>query len=97
MEGPFVGPAIGDLDGDGQLELVVCSTYSDATYSSGRILVFDLATLALRGISAPVVSNFAWTGVHDLKLRDLEGDGRMEIVIGADYLYDGAIEIYGFD
>ena len=97
LEGPFVGPAIGDLDGDGQLELVVCSTYSDATYSSGRILVFDLATLALRGISAPVVSNFAWTGVHDLKLRDLEGDGRMEIVIGADYLYDGAIEIYGFD
>ncbi len=97
LEGPFLGPVIGDLDGDGKPELVVCSTYSDATYSSGRILVFDLATLTLRGISAPVVNNFAWTGVHDLKLRDLEGDGRMEIVIAADYLYDGAIEIYGFD
>ncbi len=65
-------------------------------YNSGRILVFDLATLTLRGISAPVVNNFAWTGVHDLKLCDLEGDGKMEIILGADYLYDGAIEIYSF-
>lgn len=97
LEGPFLGPTIGDLDGDGNSELVVCSTYSDATYSSGRILVFDLATLALRGISAPVIDNFAWTGVHDLKLRDLDNDGRLEIVIAGDYLYDGAIEVYGFD
>jgi hypothetical protein len=97
LEGPFLGPLIGDLDGDGQPELVICSSFSNSGYDSGRILVFDLATLAFRGISAPVVNDLAWTGVHDLKLRDLEGDGRMEIVLGADYLYDGAIEIYGFD
>lgn len=97
LEGPFLGPTIGDLDGDGQPELVICSTYSDATYGSGRILVFDLATLALRAISDPVVDNNAWTGVHDLKLRDVEGNGRMQIMIAADYLYDGTIEIYRFD
>ena len=97
LQGPFVGPAIGDLDGDGQAELVFCSVQSDSGYSSGRILVFDLATLSLRAMSAPVVDNRAWTGVHDFKLRDVEGDGRMEIVLAADNLYNGVVEIYGFD
>jgi hypothetical protein len=64
LQGPFIGPAIGDLDGDGQQELVVCSRSSNSGYDSGRILVFDLATLALRGTSAPVVNNLAWSGVN---------------------------------
>ncbi|HMJ04954.1 MAG TPA: VCBS repeat-containing protein, partial [Chthoniobacterales bacterium] len=94
LQGPFIGPVIGDLDGDGQPELVICSSNSE---SGGRILVFDPATFALRGMSAPVLDNSTTAGVTDLKLRDLEGDGRMEIVLAGDYLYDGAIEIYEFD
>ncbi len=97
LGGPFLGPVIGDLDGDWQEELVVCSFDAESSYDSGRILVFDLATMALRGISAPIVGNLSWTGTRDLKLRDLEGDGRMEIVVAADRLYDGVIEIYGFN
>lgn len=97
LQGPFLGPVTGDLDGDGQPELVVCSYSSESDYDSGRILVFDLATLALRGMSAPIVNNNSWTGARDLKLRDLDGNGRMQIVVGADYLYDGVVEIYRFD
>lgn len=97
LQGPFLGPVIGDLDGDGQPELVICSFSSNSGYDSGRILVFDLASLTLRAISDPVVDDAAWTGVHDLKLRDVEANGRMQIVIGADSYYDGAIEIYSFD
>ena len=97
LEGPFLGPVIGDLDGDGQPELVICSFHSNAGYDSGRILVFDFATLMLRALSDPVVDNGAWTGVHDLKLRDVEGNNRLQIVIGADSYYDGVVEIYRFD
>lgn len=97
LDGPFLSPAIGDLDGDGKLELVTCSFESESGYGSGRILVFDLATRTLRAISAPVSSNSAWTGVHDLRLRDVDGDGKPEILIGTDYLYDGVIEVYGFN
>lgn len=97
LEGPFLGPAIGDLDGDSQPELVVCSTSSDAGYSSGRILVFDLGTLALRAVSPPVADGFSAYGVHDLKLRNVEGNGQMQIVIATESGYDGLIEIYRFD
>ncbi len=97
LGGPFLGPVIGDVDGDGQPELVICSASSNSGYDSGRILVFDLATLRLRGISPPVLDSLSLTGLHDLKLRDLEGNGRKEIVIATDTLADGAVAIYAFD
>jgi hypothetical protein len=53
--------------------------------------------MALRAISAPVVNNAAYLSVNDLRLFDLEGDGRMEIVVAADKWYDGVIEIYAFN
>jgi VCBS repeat protein len=97
LDGPFVGPERADLDGDGSPEIVAASWKSKSDYDSGRILVFDGRTFALRGMSAPIADNFAWTGLHDLRLRDVDGDGRAEILVAADRLYDGIVEIYGFD
>jgi len=96
LVGPFVGPEIGDLDGDGRDELVVVSWASNATYSSGRILVFDAITRRLRAISQPTMQGSGWTGIHDLKLRDVNGDGKLEILLAGSYTYDGVIEIYSF-
>src|SRR5262249_17765010 len=64
---------------------------------SGRILVFDGQDLSLRAMSDPVVGDEAWTGIHDMRLRDVDGDGALEILIAAEFLYDGAIEIWKFD
>jgi hypothetical protein len=97
LVGPFLGPEIGDLDGDGQKELVAISNSSDSGYSSGRILVFDATTRRLRAISGPTMGGLGWTGIHDLQLRDLNGDGKLEILVAASFTYDGVIEVYGFD
>jgi hypothetical protein len=98
LQGPFRGPAIGDLDGDGQPELVICSYKSTGGRDSGRILVFDATSMRLRGISAPIAVNASDNGTADLKLRDVDGDGRMEILVVADRIYTiGTVEAYGFD
>jgi hypothetical protein len=75
-------------------EVVFASTFSDSTYASGRIIVVDSRKMAVRAISPPVMENFAWTGLHDLKLRNLQGSGRMSILIAADNLYDGQLEAW---
>jgi len=97
LDGPFVGPQVGDLDGDGVDEIVAASFTSESSYESGRIVVIDSRTLAVRAISPGVADGvYAWTGIHDLKLRDLNGDGRPEILVATDYLYDGLLEAYSF-
>lgn len=96
LDGPFLGPVIGDLDGDGRRELVVASFLSESGYDSGRLVVFDADTLRLKAISPPVAGNRAWTGLHDLELYDVDNDGRDEIAIAADDIRDGLIEIYDY-
>jgi hypothetical protein len=47
-------------------------------------------------VSPPIVDNYSWEGLRDLELRNVDGDPQMEILIAADDLYDGVIEIYDF-
>jgi hypothetical protein len=96
LTGPFVGPVAGDLDGDGVPEIVFASWGSESDYDSGRIIVLDSRTLAVRAVSAPIVDNLSWTGLRDLRLADVDGNGRPEILVAADRLYDGALEAYKF-
>ncbi|MBQ0960002.1 VCBS repeat-containing protein [Ideonella sp. 4Y11] len=94
LSGPFIGPELGDVDGDGEPEVVMASSESDAGYSSGRIIVLDGKTLRLKALSDPIANGLSWVGLNDLKLRDVNGDGRLDIVVAADYLYDGVVEAY---
>ena len=97
LVGPFIGPEVGDVDGDGEPEIVFASSESNASYSSGRIIVLDGKTRRLRAISDPIADNGSLLGIRDLKLRNVDGDAALEIVIGTDFLYNGRIEIYKFD
>jgi hypothetical protein len=91
----LIGPEIGDLDGDGRYEMVLLSGGSDLYGSDSRILVFDAIDRRLRAISDFAIGGY--NGVHDLKLRDVNWDGRPEILIATDRAYGGLARIYSFD
>ncbi len=86
LDGPFIKPAVGDVDNDGKLDLVTATFSSNAGYSSGRILVFDAYTLTLKGISEPVANGFNWSGIHDIKIRNITNHPGKEIIIATDYI-----------
>jgi outer membrane protein assembly factor BamB len=100
LDGPFVGPQVGDLDGDGRAELVAVTFGSDSGFEGGRIIVVDGRELTVRAISpgvggSPGGSSSA-TGVHDVVLSDLDGDGGREVLVATDDFHEGLIEAYKF-
>jgi hypothetical protein len=95
LEGPFIAPQIGDVDGDGLPEIVTASHTSDVG-NSGRIVVLDGETMRARAVSQGVVNNSSSEGIRDLKLRNVDGDPQLEIVVASDRGRKGVIEIYDF-
>lgn len=92
--GPYSAVDIGDVDADGELELVVASYESSSGYADGVIMVFDATTNELEWRSGGgLFHGSAWTGVHDLKLLNIDADPQLEIVVGTDRLYDGALYV----
>jgi WD40 repeat protein len=96
LDGPFRGPARGDVDGDGDLETVAVSNQSDAGYGAGRILVFD-DQLELLAISQDVGGGLGWSGTWEVVLRNVDADAALEIVVPTSTTYDGTIEIYDYN
>ncbi len=97
LDGPFVGPAVGDLDGDGVEEIVAASVESEATYSNGRIVVLDGVTHRLRAISEPVADGHSSLGTQDVLMADFDGDGDQEILIASDSSFGGVVEIWDLE
>ena len=94
LTGPFLGPEAGDVDGDGHPEIVFASTESDQHLSAGRIVVLDGRTRRIRAI-AP--ADPALNTVNDLKLRNIDADPELEILLATDAFHGGRIVIYDYD
>lgn len=96
LDGPFIGPVRGDLDGDGLPELVVATRESEAGYDNGWLLIYDGVTHELLASALLHAEGRISEGVQDLELYDLEGDGRKEIVVAADASGTGWIGIHKY-
>ncbi|KON30918.1 hypothetical protein AC480_00090 [miscellaneous Crenarchaeota group archaeon SMTZ1-55] len=92
--GIFAAPALGDLDGDGVLEIIVGATdqhvyawKGDGTPVPGwPVLARDLGQPAPKG--ARIVSSPA--------LGDLDRDGLLEVVVGTNEIYGQSGRVYAF-
>jgi hypothetical protein len=77
--GSFASPAIGDLDGDGDLDVLVGEDY-------GSLVFFDNTGSASAPAFAPPLANpFGLADLGDLSapaLADLDGDGDLDVVAG---------------
>lgn len=94
LDGPFHALDVGDVDGDGQQEIVMASFESGSGYDDGIVSVYDATTHALEWQSdGNMFGGHAWTGIHDLKIGDVDDDSEVEIIVATDRLYDGALYI----
>ncbi len=71
---PYSSPAVGDLDGDGNLEVIATDVFGGAIYCIDK-----------DGHTRWTQNNIVPTSHSSPALADLNGDGNLEIVIGSDY------------
>ena len=91
---PFQGVDVGDVDGDGLKELVFGSFNSMSGYGDGIVFVNKAGSFKSRWKTTPeTFGGSTFTGVHAVKVADLDGDGAGEILVATDRLYDGALYV----
>lgn len=93
ISGPFVGPALGDVDGDGASDLVCASGRGNP---GARALVLDPSTLRLKAASQVVADGESSFGTYTAGARDVDGDGRAEIFVGSDKFGHAIAEVFRF-
>ncbi len=78
--------ALGDVDSDGQIEVVTGGYFNDGTRNIAQLIEWNGATLAVDRLTS-----WYWTSntvINSVALRDVDSDGQVEVVTGG-YFNDG--------
>ncbi|HET9316782.1 MAG TPA: DUF11 domain-containing protein, partial [Vicinamibacteria bacterium] len=90
--GPFYALSHGDVDADGQPELLYGSFESHSGPGDGVWFVHDARTKALEFVSTPSGTN--WTGLWRIRNANVDADPQQEIFVTTSDIYDGIIICY---
>ncbi|GAP12416.1 protein containg conserved repeat domain [Longilinea arvoryzae] len=94
VDGPLYAVDTGDVDDDGQIEIVMASKSSNTGHDDGIVSIFDADTHALEWQSEDLPGINAWFGISSLRIGDVDQDGQTEFVLATSDIYDGLIQIY---
>ncbi|MBU5638326.1 VCBS repeat-containing protein [Geomonas sp. Red69] len=92
IDGPLSAVAVGDVDDDGEDEIVMVSFESESGYAEGVIHIFNARSHALEFRQKLGITD--WMGVRSVKIGDVDGDGKTEFVVATGNIYDGVIRVY---
>ncbi len=87
-------PGVGDVDGDGDLEVFIGSWYDYGATSTGGVYAFDHNGAPLPGW--PKLTATHTSVIASPALADLDGDGTLEIITGT-YETDAKIYVWRYD
>ena len=90
ISGPFYGLDYGDVDGDGEAEILYAAVTSDSGYGDGLYFVHDAATKALEYQSPPPTGQ-DWTGLWRIRSANVDADPQREIFFTTSRLYTGIL------
>ena len=90
-DGPFRAIDIEDVDDDGVKELVAISYKSSNGYRGGILSVFNAITHETEWQSDDMLFDNSWTGINDVKVADIDNDGKKEIIVAGGEIYNGEI------
>jgi hypothetical protein len=90
LDGPFL-TAAGDVDNDGQVELIMASHSTSGGYENGMIRTYDGATHQLEWSA---LSNGPHLHFTHLAIGQLDGDAALEILVGVDQPGSAVLQVY---
>jgi len=85
--------AVGDIDNDGEDEVVMVSISSDNNNNDGILHIFNARTHALKYRLNLGTRDYD-TGCRVVRIGDADGDGRMEVIVSTADYSNGVIRVY---
>ena len=88
FSGPFYGMTDGDVDGDGDNELVFASYRSQSGYGPGKYYVYDAVTKDFEYVVED------WDGVWDIEVANVDADPQLEVIVATSASHDGRLSCW---